>query len=285
VVRTPQVKTRRKRLLIVFGVASVLLIGVAFLLGPAPQSRYRGYSVTSWLRLDKQNLKCPDPDSIWKAQKAFGTNAVPALQAALRRTDNGVGDYLRKLYSKLPKRVQEELPRPRMAWEDHQQAAMWLESLGPEAAPAIQELVQVALHDRIARAQALSALESIGPSASNSALNLEPLLLNDDIEVRAIARICIQKISGRPPTCAVLICPPGKDLHASASCKRRHRPAGAGRYGAVPIPRRRRKLLPLPARPGWWHGIAPDFLRSTPCADMQSSAPLFQFPCAQQLLG
>lgn len=131
---------------------------------------YQGQRVTHWIKvLNNTKQDPPFMSAYFEGEQPIleiGPPAIPYLRSALGNQDSVAKDAYAAFWRKLPRRLQKKLPEPFPPATLRAYAARGLGLLGPNATPAVPDLIR-ALHDpdKWVRAAAASALGEIGPAA------------------------------------------------------------------------------------------------------------------------
>ena len=150
---------------------AVVLLVLAFALAAGrlalktnqPQPAYLGKPVSYWLTDGFSFSSSVDGRLPESAFRRMGSNAVPFLMATLARTDGPLKQIYFSCYTKLPVRVQKQLPHLVPADVARRRAIFALAIIGPAAKPAIPALLKVLANDPdgLRRGNAVTCLDAI----------------------------------------------------------------------------------------------------------------------------
>jgi HEAT repeat protein len=178
---------RAGRLIIVSAFLGIALIGFR---NWRSEPQHKGKPISYWLSRPQQ----------YSEIREIGPTAVPYLIGALRTRDTWGRTFCNKLRSLLPAELRKRLPHYESAVEVRIRAAQYLGKLGPEAKPALADLVKRLGNQSSITEQmvVLEALRAIGPDARSVLASLKAGLRSEDALVQVETARTIWQIGVEP---------------------------------------------------------------------------------------
>jgi HEAT repeat protein len=175
---TPKRSLPRNKLLLLLLGCAVAAVAILLVLPREREPSYAGHSLSHWLvRIERHNVETDDYEALENVRH-IGTNALPCLLKWLRFDVPLWKRKLRLLDDKLPWQIRRNSAFVRLYGVKEQQrlqlALTGFRVLGPEARPAIPELVQMTKELKHPRSffNCADALGSIGKAALPELLNM-----------------------------------------------------------------------------------------------------------------
>ena len=175
----------KESILIPLGVGAVALVVVAGIVTYALRQResvYKGKPVAHWV-----GLACGPPPESGKFRlelRKIGPPAIPALIAKLQTRDTWLRKTWMVVQGKLPSPLSARLPEVEEASVLRARAVECLAMFGPEAKPAVRELIKLLDRNGASVGSVLNALAAIGPDAGTAlpALNRRMITTTNTLE-------------------------------------------------------------------------------------------------------
>lgn len=188
----------QRRRIVVPALALALAITVILVVGRGePEPNWKGRSLSSWLKLYQQRttgeLTVAQIDEAPAALKEIGTNALPWLLKWVQYEPPG--KFSRALQAAIPWKTRQDLRLDNALNRSETRALAAVEgfeALGPQAKPAVPELMKIYLADLVASRYASDALVRLGT-------NSLPQLLQaiDDPQTSALSRSELTRLLGQ----------------------------------------------------------------------------------------